>query len=85
MARYRILRSCSSDGQKRSRTFKPHLSGYEKGKDYFETLDPKTDDAIENAKALFAQQWQHEEDLRRCNPCTEVYKLVERLREIARE
>jgi len=66
------------------RELKKHLPRYEKGDDHFQTLDPKTDVAIRNAKSLFAQQWQHEEDLRRCNPCTEVYKLVERLREIVR-
>jgi len=55
----------------------------DKAHQLIQTLDPKTDTAIENAKALFAQQWHTEKNLRQCNPCTEAYKLVERLREIA--
>jgi hypothetical protein len=62
---------------------KKHLPGYDKGADVFDQLNPHKELAIRRSKSLFRQQWQHENDLRRCNPCTQVHRLVERLQKIA--
>lgn len=64
------------------RRLKNHIGTYEKGEECFETLYPRTTTATTRAKNLFLQQWQDEDDPRRCNPCTQVHDLVERLHAI---
>jgi hypothetical protein len=66
------------------RRLKAHLPDYEKGTNHFDRLYPRTSDAVQYAKDLFSQQWQHQPDRRKCNPCTQVHELVERLHAIAR-
>ena len=51
---------------------------YEKsGCDFFETIYPRTKTAIGNAKAILSGQWHNEEDLSKCDPSTDVHRVVE--------
>jgi len=61
---------------------KNHLPDYEKGDECFEKLYHRTGTAVTRASNLFLQQWQNEGNPRRCNPCTQVHELVERLHAI---
>lgn len=57
------------------------LPNYEKNKDYYDLLENKTKDAIENAKFLEKYHSSFNKNIIdiSCNPSTEVYRIVEEL------
>ncbi len=61
---------------------KNHLPNYQKNDpDVFSKIYQKTDTAISNAKSVIAEK-HYEEDLRTCNPSTDVHRLVEYVRKM---
>jgi hypothetical protein len=57
---------------------------YEKsGCDFFDVLYPKTDTAIRNAQEILASQWQYEQDPTKCNPSTQVHRIIESIKKLA--
>lgn len=62
-----------------------HLRDYAKAKDYFDTLSPKRDKAILNARRLNRHHDQDSRALisRASNPSTQVFRLVEEILKIA--
>lgn len=66
------------------KALREHLPNYDKAADVFDTLYPNTDTAIRNAKFVIeAKGWQDERDIRKRNPSTYVYTLVEKLKAMA--
>jgi hypothetical protein len=47
------------------------------GCDFFDQIYPLTETAIKNAKDILRSQYHNESDLRKCDPSTHVYKIVE--------
>jgi len=53
------------------------------GCDFFETVYPRTETAIDNSKEILRSQWHNEEDLRKCDPSTHVHIVVKCMKDIA--
>jgi hypothetical protein len=56
-----------------------HIPDYKKGKDYFEILRQRTNDAIRSSRRVFKERCQDDPHPCNCHPCTEVHSLVESL------
>ena len=64
-------------------SLKKYCPDYRKNDErFFEVVWPKTDKAIENARAVIREK-HYGKDLRECNPSTHVHKLVLFLKQIA--
>lgn len=62
---------------------KNHGCEYSKGGcDFFDIVHPRTEFAVNNSKEILRSQWPDEEDLRKCNPSTDVHRVVECLNTI---
>jgi len=72
-----------STGKRACDKLKKYLPSYEKGNSLFAQLYPLTDTAIANAKDVLRTQWHSEPDYMKRDPSTEVFKVVELLRDIA--
>jgi hypothetical protein len=63
---------------------KSYFPNYDKGNaDIFEEIYPRTDEATERSKEILRSQYHDEEDLRQCNPSTDVHRVVECILDIA--
>ena len=62
-----------------------HLPGYHKGTNVFDTLDPLTDTAIQNAASINHDQWTSEPDYLLRDPSTEAHEIVKLIRHIHRQ
>ncbi len=63
---------------------KKDFPNYNKGNaDIFEEIYPKRKTAIANSKGVLRSHWHGEADLRKCNPSTHVYQVVECIMDIA--
>jgi len=76
--------SSFQDCQRVIRKLRDYLPGYQKADPgVFQQVAGQIDDAVKRAKDIMRSQWQHETDVCRKDPSSEVYLLVQRLRQIA--
>lgn len=76
--------SSFQDCQQVIRKLRGHLPGYQKGDpDVFQQIAGRLDNAVSHAEHIMKTQWQHETDVCRKDPSSEVYLLVQLLQQIA--